>query len=112
LHGFYAVDGPASRRKFVFGIVYLGASRWPPQIVIRYVSEGTLDWLFAVLSLLCVVVAGGWFWRRRRIDRGLTCWNCGANLSHVRLYVDLKGHSRCPKCGNEMEVTDTYKMPS
>jgi hypothetical protein len=33
------VDGPASRRKFFFGIVFLGASRWPPQIVIRYVAE-------------------------------------------------------------------------
>ena len=30
------MDGPASRRKFVFGIVFLGALRWPPQIVIRY----------------------------------------------------------------------------
>jgi hypothetical protein len=30
------VDGPASRRTFVFGIVFFGASRWPPQIVIRY----------------------------------------------------------------------------
>ena len=34
-----AVDGPASRRKFVFGIMFLGASRWPPQIVIRYAAE-------------------------------------------------------------------------
>jgi hypothetical protein len=33
------VDGPASRRKFVFGIVFLGASRWPPQIVIRYMAR-------------------------------------------------------------------------
>ena len=41
MHGFYAVDGPASRRKFVFGIVSLGASRWPSQIVIRYVAEDT-----------------------------------------------------------------------
>jgi len=32
------VDGPASRRKFVLGIVFLGASRWPPQIVIRYAA--------------------------------------------------------------------------
>ncbi len=32
------MDGPASRRKFVFGIVFLGASRWPPQIVIRYAA--------------------------------------------------------------------------
>ena len=30
------MDGPASRRKFVLVIVFLGASRWPPQIVIRY----------------------------------------------------------------------------
>lgn len=29
------MDGPASRRKFVFGIVFFGASRWPLQIVIR-----------------------------------------------------------------------------
>ena len=36
-----AVDGPASRRKLVFGIVSLGASRWPPQIVIRYPSGAT-----------------------------------------------------------------------
>jgi hypothetical protein len=33
------VDGPASRRKFVFGIVSPGASRWPPQIVIRYFAS-------------------------------------------------------------------------
>ena len=33
------MDGPASRRKFVIGIVFLGASRWPPQIVIRYCSS-------------------------------------------------------------------------
>ena len=30
------MDGPASRPKFVLGIVFPGASRWPPQIVIRY----------------------------------------------------------------------------
>ncbi len=30
------MDDPASRPKFVLGIVFLGASRWPPQIVIRY----------------------------------------------------------------------------
>ncbi len=35
------MDGPASRRKFAFGIVSLGASRWPPQIVIRYVAAAT-----------------------------------------------------------------------
>ena len=33
-----AVDGPASRGKFVFGTMVLGASRWPPQIVIRYAA--------------------------------------------------------------------------
>jgi hypothetical protein len=32
------VDGPASRPKFVFDKVFLGASRWPPQIVIGQVS--------------------------------------------------------------------------
>ena len=36
------MDGPASRRKFVLGIVSLGASRWPPQNVIRYVTPGGL----------------------------------------------------------------------
>jgi hypothetical protein len=35
------VDGSASRRKFVFGIVSHGASRWPPQIVIRSSAAGT-----------------------------------------------------------------------
>ena len=39
MHGFYAVDGPASRRAFDLDIVFLGASRWPPQIVIRYVPH-------------------------------------------------------------------------
>ena len=71
-----------------------------------------LDWLFAILVVLCAVIAGAWLWRRRRIDRGLLCWNCGADLSDKGLYVDLKGRSRCPKCGNEMDVTDTYTMPS
>ena len=33
------MDGPASRRTFVLGIVSLGASRWPPQIVIRYAAR-------------------------------------------------------------------------
>jgi hypothetical protein len=37
-----AVDGPASRRKFVFGILFVGASRWPPQIVIRDASVEAL----------------------------------------------------------------------
>ena len=71
-----------------------------------------LDWLFAILAVLCVVIAAAWFWRRRRIGRGLLCWNCGADLRNKRLYVDLKGRSRCPKCGNEMDVTDTYQVPS
>jgi hypothetical protein len=37
------VDGPASRWKFVSGTVFLGASRWPPQIVIRYMASMTAD---------------------------------------------------------------------
>jgi predicted RNA-binding Zn-ribbon protein involved in translation (DUF1610 family) len=78
---------------------------------LHYVSEAPLDWLFASLAVFAVAVAGWWLWRRRHIERGLLCWNCGADLSDKRLYVDFKGRSRCPKCGNEMDVTDTYKMP-
>jgi predicted RNA-binding Zn-ribbon protein involved in translation (DUF1610 family) len=77
-----------------------------------YLLEALMDWLFAILAAACVVVAAIWFWRRRRIDRGLRCWNCGIDLSDKRLFVDFKGRSRCPKCGNEMDVTDTFKMPS
>ena len=70
-----------------------------------------MDWLFLVLALLAVGIFIVWRMRRRRIDRGTECWNCGADLSTVRLYVDGKGRSRCPKCGNEMDVTDVYKLP-
>ncbi len=73
-------------------------------------SEVSLDWFYPILTISCVGIAAIWFWRRRHIARGLTCWNCGADLSKVRLYVDFNRKSRCPKCGNEMEVTDTFKM--
>ncbi|HEX8916175.1 MAG TPA: hypothetical protein VF796_27750 [Humisphaera sp.] len=69
-----------------------------------------MDWLIPILALACVAVAGSWYWRRRRIGRGLLCWNCGADLSDRRLHVDHKGRSRCPRCGDEMDVTDTYRM--
>jgi hypothetical protein len=69
-----------------------------------------LDWLLVASAVVCVPVAVVWWWRKRKIKRGMQCWNCGADLSDKRLYVDSKGHSRCPKCGNEMEVTDTYKL--
>jgi hypothetical protein len=51
------VDGPASRRKFVFGIVSLGASRWPPQIVIRYPPMGAVDLRNNVLQLLRLIAS-------------------------------------------------------
>jgi hypothetical protein len=70
-----------------------------------------VDWLLVALAGLCVPLAAVWWWRRRRIDRGQVCWNCGADLSDKRLYVDSKGRSRCPKCGNEMDVTDSYQLP-
>ena len=69
-----------------------------------------MDWLFLALAALCLPVAALWWRRRRRIRRGLLCWNCGADLSDKRLYVDFTGHRRCPKCGYEMDVTDTYKL--
>ena len=69
-----------------------------------------LDWLLVALAAVCVPIAAAWWWRKRKISRGLQCWNCGTDLSDKRLYVDSRGQSRCPKCGNEMEVTDTYKL--
>ena len=39
MHGFFAVDGPASRRYFVLYSAFLGASRCPPQNVIRYTAS-------------------------------------------------------------------------
>ena len=56
------MDGPASRRKFVLGIVSLGASRWPPQIVIRYVGSMSTKfrdlplWRRAILVVLAPLV--------------------------------------------------------
>ena len=45
------MDGPASRRKCVLSIVFLGASRWPPQIVIRYPAMPmTADEMIAALK--------------------------------------------------------------
>ena len=69
-----------------------------------------MDWTLPVLPLLALGVIVLWWFRRRRVSRGTGCWNCGADLSTARLYVDSKGRSRCPKCGNEMDVTDVYKL--
>ncbi len=52
------MDGPASRRKFVFGIVLFGASRWPPQIVIRYVAEGTTQMAARLTSKTIGITTG------------------------------------------------------
>jgi len=46
----HAVDGRASRRKFVLGIVFLGVSRWPPQIVIRYPAMSTTPLRYAAVK--------------------------------------------------------------
>ena len=70
-----------------------------------------VDWLLIILAACCVPLIAVWWWRRRAVDTGARCWNCSADLRAVQLYVDGKGHSRCPKCGNEMDVTDTYRMP-
>lgn len=70
-----------------------------------------MELLWAALAFFGVAIAAFWMWRRRNVARGLECWNCGADLSQVRLHVDGKRKSRCPKCGNEMDVTDTYKFP-
>jgi predicted RNA-binding Zn-ribbon protein involved in translation (DUF1610 family) len=63
-----------------------------------------------ILAAACFPLAAFWLRRRRMVARGLRCWNCGADLRYKRLYVDFKGQSRCPKCGNEMEVTDTHRI--
>ena len=51
------MDGPASRWKFVFGTMFLGASRWPPQIVIRYPTTANMG-----VAIFPVVEdgTGGW----------------------------------------------------
>ncbi len=75
MHGFYAVDGPASRRKFVLGIVFLGASRCPPKSVIRYLAEA--EWAtFGKISKIALP----------------TCGSTGT-LSHWRSWPCR--HSRC-----------------
>ncbi len=71
-----------------------------------------MDWLFLALPLLCLPIAALWLRRRRRIARGLQCWNCGVDLTDKKLHLDAQQRSRCPKCGNEMDVTDVYRLPS
>jgi len=70
-----------------------------------------MDWLLIILAPLLLVAVVFWYVRRRRIDQGSTCWNCNADLSDRPIYVDAKGRSRCPTCGNEMDLTDVYKLP-
>jgi hypothetical protein len=70
-----------------------------------------MDLIFITCSALCVPIAAVWWWRRRRIARGDLCWNCGANLRDRSLYFDFKDRSRCPKYGNELDVTDVYELP-
>ena len=69
-----------------------------------------MDRLLLFLAPLVVGSIVAWLWRRRRIGNGLECWNCGADLNLGPLYVGSKERSRCPKCGNEMDVSDVYKL--
>jgi hypothetical protein len=69
-----------------------------------------MDWTFIILAAACVPLAALWWWRKRRIAHGLRCWNCNADLTTIPLYVDLHRKSRCPKCGNEMDVSDVYRL--
>jgi DNA-directed RNA polymerase subunit RPC12/RpoP len=62
-----------------------------------------MDWLFPALAAICVAIAAVYLRRRRLENRGMRCWNCGEDLSVLRLQVDGKGRERCPKCGNEIE---------
>ena len=66
MHGFFAVDGPASRRTFVFGIVLVGASRCPPQSVIRYPPQKreTSMGIYEEIGVRPFINAGGWTYTR------------------------------------------------
>jgi hypothetical protein len=70
-----------------------------------------MDWLIAILGIMPVLLALVWWHRRRKIARGLLCWNCGADLRGRSLSVDFRGQSRCPKCGDLLDVTDVYQLP-
>ena len=70
-----------------------------------------MDWIFVILTAACVPLTAAWWWRKRRIARGLQCWNCRADLTRERLFVDINRKSRCPKCGNEMDVSDVHQLP-
>jgi hypothetical protein len=70
-----------------------------------------VDDRFLISVLVLPPVVFFWWRRRGKIARGDRCWDCCADLTGRPLYVDLRGQSRCPKCGNLMDVTDVYKMP-
>jgi hypothetical protein len=55
------VGGPASRQKFVIGIVFFGASRWPPQNIIRSPDMPLTDQQRE--ALLTALLSHGWRWR-------------------------------------------------
>ncbi len=61
----------------------------------------TLFGIILPIFLIAAIVA--WRWKRRNLKDPLRCWNCGSNLSGVRLHGDARGRIRCPQCGDELD---------
>jgi hypothetical protein len=70
-----------------------------------------MDWAFIISAFLCVPIAASWWWRRRKIVRGETCWNCGANLLDRSPFDTFRGAGRCPQCGDDIEADDAEEFP-
>jgi len=65
-----------------------------------------VEWFYVIAAFACIPIAAVYLRRKKRIEQGKLCWNCGVTLVGLRLHVDRQGRRRCPKCGNEVGADD------
>jgi hypothetical protein len=65
-----------------------------------------MEYVFAGLAILIVVVAVARWRLRGRLRRGPRCWQCGFDLTGCAARIDSRGDRRCPKCGELIEADE------